>query len=709
MRALKSLFLMGLVGLPTPLLGIEELTEITILASRERLQAARAGLQEVTAVDLAESRVLTVNEALRKLPGLFARDEEGLGLRPNLGIRGLNPTRSAKILLLEDGLPLTFAPYGDNATYFHPALERFERIELLKNSGQIAFGPQTIGGIINYISAPTPERRQGRLTARAGNLGLRALDLEIGDTLDASGTGWRLDATHKRSFGSRDNIELDVGDAGLKVEQDIGERQSLTLRANAYRERSQVPYSGLTVEEYRRAPRANPFIHDFFDVDREAVSLVHGLKASSSTTLRTAIYHTRLQRDWWRQSSNSRQRPNDASDPGCGGMGNLSAGCGNEGRNRFYTTFGVEPRLQHSGQLDNGIEYRALVGLRHHREYQHRLQLNGDTPWARSAGTGINGGVREDNVREVAAESGFIELTVNYGRLSITPGVRYEQIRFDREDRLRRTAGSTSLTELIPGISIQAELDEGLALFGGVHRGFAPPRVEDVIGSSGASVELDPELSWNRELGLRWSADVASGAATHLEVAVFDMDFSNQIIPASLAGGVGATLTNGGSTRHRGIEVLGEWRGALASAVQPKLRFTSTWLREARFLGERYSSIDARQRIDGRRLPYAAEFLATLTMGAVWQNGLSLQLEGHYVGAMFTDDLNSVPLSADGQRGRIDGHVTWNVTANYHATEQLAWFAGVKNLTDRLYIADLSRGIVPGPPRQLQAGFEYRF
>jgi len=134
--------------------GAEKLAEITILASRDRPAMLRSPVQHVGAAELAESKVLTINEALRKLPGVLARDEEGLGLRPNIGIRGLNPTRSSKVLLLEDGLPLSFAPYGDNASYFHPALERFERIELLKNAGQIAFGPQTIGGIINYISAP---------------------------------------------------------------------------------------------------------------------------------------------------------------------------------------------------------------------------------------------------------------------------------------------------------------------------------------------------------------------------------------------------------------------------------------------------------------------------------------------------------------------------------------------------------------------------
>ena len=85
--------------------------------------------------ELEASHVFTVNEALRKVPGVHARDEEGFGLRPNIGIRGLNPTRSTKVTLLEDGIPLAYAPYGDNASYYHPQIDRYERIEVLKGAG----------------------------------------------------------------------------------------------------------------------------------------------------------------------------------------------------------------------------------------------------------------------------------------------------------------------------------------------------------------------------------------------------------------------------------------------------------------------------------------------------------------------------------------------------------------------------------------------
>ncbi|HKZ01776.1 MAG TPA: TonB-dependent receptor plug domain-containing protein, partial [Pyrinomonadaceae bacterium] len=123
-----------------------------------RIPGAIEIIEEYT---LENSRAQTSTEVLRKVSGLNVRDEEGFGLRPNIGIRGLNPTRSTKVLLLEDGLPLTYAPYGDNASYYHPPIDRFESVEVLKGSGQILYGPQTVGGVVNYITRTPPTARGG--------------------------------------------------------------------------------------------------------------------------------------------------------------------------------------------------------------------------------------------------------------------------------------------------------------------------------------------------------------------------------------------------------------------------------------------------------------------------------------------------------------------------------------------------------------------
>ena len=114
---------------------------VLVIGGEENLTSLGGAGQILGKRELEDSHVFTVNEALRKVAGVHARDEEGFGLRPNIAMRGLNPTRSTKITLLEDGLPLAYAPYGDNASYYHPMVDLYERIEVLKGASSLMFGP----------------------------------------------------------------------------------------------------------------------------------------------------------------------------------------------------------------------------------------------------------------------------------------------------------------------------------------------------------------------------------------------------------------------------------------------------------------------------------------------------------------------------------------------------------------------------------------
>jgi Fe(3+) dicitrate transport protein len=85
-------------------------------------------------------------------------------------------------------------------------------------------------------------------------------------------------------------------------------------------------------------------------------------------------------------------------------------------------------------------------------------------------------------------------------------------------------------------------------------------------------------------------------------------------------------------------------------------------------------------------------------------------IEGVYVGRQFGDDLNTVNPTANGQRGAISSYMVWNSTFNYKAEAvRSTFFVTVKNLFDRAYIVDRSRGILPSSPRLVQAGIKFFF
>ncbi|HEU4593828.1 MAG TPA: TonB-dependent receptor [Pyrinomonadaceae bacterium] len=688
--------------------------EVVVSTSRiagtpEVLERIPGSVEIINRDTLESSRVFTSTEALRKAAGVNVRDEEGFGLRPNIGIRGLNPTRSTKVLLLEDGIPLTYAPYGDNASYYHPPIDRFETVEVLKGSGQILYGPQTVGGVINFITRNPPLKPSGTLTLVGGNRDYFNGHLGYGGTW--GNTGLLFDYTRKQGEGARENLRSGLNDFNFKSVSTFGTRQALTLKFNYYGEDSNITYSGLTEAEFRQNPRGNAFRNDFFYGDRFGASATHAFVFQQDVVLTTNIYGSFFKRHWWRQSSNSNERPNrlntsPGGDPDCTGMADLSTTCGIQGRLRQYHFFGVEPRLRVNHRLF-GVRSEADFGFRAHFETQHRRQENGDLPTSRS------GALVEHNERLNQAYSGFAQNRFIFGDWTITPGVRVEHVEYQRTNLLANggagVSGRTELTQFVPGLGVSYSPSAKLTVFAGAHRGFAPPRTEDVINNNtGGVVELEPELSWNYELGVR----SAPFDGVRLEATAFRMDYQNQIVPASLAGGVGAALTNGGETLHQGFELTGRVdTGALLKSRHNFYgRAAYTFLPVAEFRGLRRSSVDSATVITGRRLPYAPENLLTATFGYSHPRGLDALMEAVHVGPQFGDDLNTVAPSANGQRGLIQGFTVWNATANYKVERlRTTFFVTVKNVFDRLYIADRSRGILPGQPRLVQSGLKLNF
>lgn len=705
-----------------------QLPTLSVIGERVRLRTIPGAAVLLDASDLRVMQPRNLNDALRSAPGVFVRDEEGLGLRPNIGIRGLNPVRSTAVLLLEDGVPFSLAPYGDNGSYYAPPIDRFSGVEILKGSGQIAYGPRTIGGVINLLSPRLPTTgHEGRVALAGGNRNYRQAHVRYG--VGVPGRGMLTDLLYRRAGSGREHVGTTIADGTLKAELAFAGTQTFTIKGNHYRERSQVTYSGLTEAEYADDPFQNPFVNDSMFMERSSLMASHRIVLGAGAVVTTRAYGSWLSRDWWRQSSNSAERPNDASDPACGGMANLTTTCGNQGRLRDYRIFGVEPRvlveLPGPGQAT-----RLEAGLRFHVERQDRRQENGDGPLARAAGSGANAGVVESNLRRNAALAAFVQPAVEFGDWTVTPGLRLEHVNYERVNRLAdgTPMATTSLTRLIPGVGVNWRPAERATLFAGIHRGFAPPRTEDMLTNAGGVVDLEAEESWNSELGARYAAR----AGFQAEVTLFQLDFANQIVPASVAGGSGATLTSAGETMHRGLE-LSARVGSEAFSDSPHrtwLQASWTWVAVARYDGERYAWIgtgdgdvagkvylapnaaDTRPRVSvtGNRLPYAPEHLLAVAVGYDWATILGARLEAAHTSAQFADPVNTSVTVADGQQGPIAASTVWNLTADYllgPARTRLS--VGVRNLFDTRYVTDRSRGLMPGMPRTVQVGVTTSF
>ena len=678
-----------------------DVPRVDVIGNQEQLLKTPSSATIIEQEELETSHVYTTNEALRKVPGVVVRDEEGFGMRPNIGMRGLNPTRSTKVLLLEDGIPVTYAPYGANESYYHPVIDRFSSIEVLKGASQIKFGPLTAGGVINYITPNAPQEFKGHVSITGGNRDYLNTKINVG------GNGMLFDYTHKQGDGARDNTHSNIEDVNFKITKGINEDHAITLRANWFTESSQVSYSGITQREY------NPFKHDDFETTRYGLSATHDWQINTNAILTTNLYYSYFDRDWWRQQSNT--TANNISNfgvpaSGCATLANARISglatngdtcLGNQGRLRTYNTYGVEPRLSvtHAwGELE--------LGAKAHFEDQERKQKNGTSSAAR------DGTLSENNERQTDAYSGFVSNRFDIGQFSITPAVRYEHIENTRKNGRTATVttptkGDDTLHEWIPGIAVAYNPHERLTVFAGVHEGFAPPRTEDLIGGTGGSVDVDAEESTNWELGFR----AKPTNALNIEATAFYNDFDNLIAVGSVASG-NTTLSQGEAT-FAGVEFAGKYD--FDNGLYSRLAYT--WLpvaeQDAPFRqvtnNPLTNNLIAGGSAKDNRQPYAPKNTLTATLGYKINNW-DMQLEAVHVCGQYADFAETQSPTADGQRGQIASYTIYNAAVNYKmpAYKTTLFLVG-KNIFDKDYIVDRTRGILTGTPALVQVGARYDF
>ena len=626
---------------------------------------------------LALKQPLSTQDALKAVPGIVIREEEGYGFIPNIGMRGLNPNRSQKLLVLEDGVPVAPGLFLANESYYSPRIERMQSIEVLKGAAGLRYGPTTIGGVINY---KTKDPQDGvKLTAKTGSHGYGLLGLDAGGVSESADTIAGISVLTSRGDGFRHN-GFDMTDLVLKGGRQINENQWLSAKFTHYDNEVNTSYVGLRKNEYRNDPDKNPAPNDYFITNRESFDINHEWHISSAIKLNTLMYWTQLSRDFWRRDVQSKNA-NGTIFKNC----DASQYC-MTGRNRDFEMMGVDSRLfiEHSSF---GLKNETEIGVRIHSDHLSNQTVRSKTdPNARS-------GILTGNVTEKAdglalyAQNRF-ELS---SQLAVTPGLRVENYQQSLKNELTGSNGQASNTELMPGLGLTWQVVPQAQLFAGAFKGFSPAMTATAISGDGVDQQLDAERSINYEIGLRGAMQKLSYEAT-----VFHMDFANQIINQSLSGAT--DMVNAGKTLNQGLEF------ALAYDIGAgwQIDGNGTYVATAEFKNAALGPT-------GNRLPYAPELTANLNIG--YKVGeLKLNLGAYHVSSQYADAANTVIETDDGTKGKIAAYTVFNLNANYTFDKHLSLFASVRNLANKNYIASRNPdGIFPGVERNLEIGGSYKF
>jgi Fe(3+) dicitrate transport protein len=717
-----------------------QLNNIYITGGKDEVlqQPGSATLIDDIALDTFE--YTDIHRVLNAVPGVNLQEEDGYGLRPNIGLRGTSPERSKKITIMEDGILSGPAPYAAPAAYYFPNISRMSAVEVFKGPSAIQYGPATVGGAINLVSREIPYDSQGELDVQYGSDNFQRYNVYQGqqiedfgylvEALRVSAEGFK-DLDSSVSSNGDDNTGFVRNDFNLKTSwQSRGLfNQFFALKVGYADEASNETYLGLTRDDFEQDPyrRYSASQLDKMEWDHQQYQFTHVLELARST-ITTDVYRNEFDRDWFRLSGFNN---NDSDFSLVNILGNnkdanyqpyydvltgvASSGetqqlrIGNNGR-QFFSQ-GIQIRLNQDFTLF-GFEHALEVGVRIHQDQvkRHHSEKNYNT-LAGGELQAVSGTYKTTarNTNDALALAIYIQDEIHIDNTVLSLGLRHEGIEtsktiYGKVTGIKESENTLKQSIFLPGIGVYSQLSEELGVLAGLYKGFT-------AATANAAGETKPEESTNFELGSRFSGSLAFGGKA--EVIGFLNDYTEFSGTCSFSQGscdsnVSGEQTNAGSAQVYGLEaswnkdmlIAGYTLPALLSYTYSYGEFGEQFIDSTGAFGEQGQVIEA-----GYRIGYLPEHRLNAQLGLGkddWRVNASV---------LYQSDMRNVPGKGDIPLGElIEAHTVLDVSASYDILMNVQLYSAIDNVLGEQYAAGVKPyGFRPGKSRSVNVGVKYQF
>ena len=662
--------------------------------------------------ELREAGAINLRDALRRIPGVQVQESNGTGgsdVSLNVGVRGLTSRLSPRSTILLDGVPLAVAPYGQPQVSMAPVgLGNLQAVDVVRGGGSVRYGPQNVGGIINFVTRDIPETFGGSAGVQfqgseKGGIRTNSNLFLGGTTQNGLGVALLYNGVHGPGFREHEDNES-IDDVMLKAKYAFSTEDTLSASIHHYDGQAGMP-GGLTQADYDADPFQSRRPFDDFHGRRTDYVLKYS-HVDDRRSFEVQTYYT----DSFRGSHIETITAN----PNGTWTHQLNA------YPRNYHTFAIEPR--YSQLFDWGqVTHEIGVGYRYTNEAMHEQTLRNNKYnsrlWYTPYDSNPYGGpyvLSGNNTGSNEAHALYIDDTINAGNWTITPGIRYERIRSQWEAHPSSTVvvkGPTQRREdyskPLPSLNVIYHVSDALKLYANAETSFGALQYFQ-IGQKDSTNQfasgLKPETARTYEIGSRYDSKAWGG-----EVSLFRINFDHELqlvgkLPNQPDSHDGWTSL--GATTHKGVETAGHVDlGAFDDALDGLTLWGTATYTHAFYKHGSFA---------GRDLPFYSRRTANLGLRygiAQWTFNLDAfaQSKQHSPGSPSFDPTRpsvyqTLP-TPDGDLGDIPGWTTWNARAEYAfgpSFSNLRLGVGVKNLTDKRYFTrstDNNDGIYVGQPR----------
>lgn len=654
-------------------------------------------------------------------PGIHIVEEDGFGLRPNIIIRGAASERSSAINLMEDGILISPAPYVAPAAYYFPNIGRMQGVEILKGSGQVHQGPNTVGGTFNMVSTQVPKARAINLNASYGSFDTYKVHANVGDRIGKF--GYVVEYFTNNSNGFKDlpngqNTGFNINDGVVKLLYDNSDASipnKLQLKFQISGETSNETYMGLTREDFSQNANQRYLASELDQMKNTHKQYIisYEIQPVENLTLNFDLYRNDFSRNWYKvndiQAGGNKkgltavlnQANNSDEILALKGLYTDDNTIFLRNNNRDYYSQGAQLNANYKIGI-NGI---LRFGSRFHQDSQDRFQAD-DLYRSNIYGLSLKSkgkpGTQDNRVETADAFASYVQYQHDFGKFVATLGLRYENINFEqknygRNDPDRNQNVDFKLTEnnldvWIPGISILYKATNEFNMYAGVHKGFSPPGIKD---------GQKEESSINYELGARYNNDYLDA-----EIVGYVNDYSNMLGSDSNAvGGNNGTgdLFNVGKVTVQGIEAQGRYiiQGK-SSPVNFPVGFSYTYFNSK--FKEDYTSETYGAVIKGDQLPLIPTHQLNIDAGANI-NKFSFHAIYRYRG-----DFRNAPGQGDiPETDLVPSVGIFDINASYGISRNFSIYITGQNIFNKTYLASLNpAGLRPGMPRFVNVGVHFK-
>jgi Fe(3+) dicitrate transport protein len=716
---------------------IDYVERIQIIGHGDKLRTEAGSATLIGEAELEKFKFDDINRVLYNVPGVNIREEDGYGLRPNIGFRGATPERSKKITVMEDGILIGPAPYSAPAAYYFPMMSKMTSLEVFKGPAAIKYGPNTVAGALNMTTRAVPNGQEGMIDVSVGADAYSKVHGYYGDNFGDLGVlieginmqsdGFKeLDGGGSTLYGKGDgNTGFDKNDIMAKFRYDLTTGSidhTFGLKVSYADESSNETYLGLTDDDFYLNPDRRYVASELDNMDwkHDQIQFTHFMQ-TSDFDITTRVYRNNFERSWFKINGfeggpdlqDILANPNDEDQDGTNAryyqvLTGQADSVGKEeniivGDNaREYYSQGIQTELYFE-QSFFGLSHKFNVGARFHQDQIERNHTT-DSFVMRSSHLISNGNAQVQsttNREKTDAIAVFFKDTIKYDALDVTLGLRGEFIDSTYQNRVVGEEDDwqeKSSNIWLPSLSLFYTVNESLGLLFGVHEGFIPTSPKE-------GPETEIENSINYEFGGRFhQGDMQA------EAVFFFNDMSNlkESCSFSAASSCGDSLDkefNGSEVDVYGLEFSTSYSAKLTEQLDVPMSLVYTYT-DSEFKNSFESDFPMWGTITaGDGLPYLAEHQLTFNLGLAAQDW-DINFIARYVGEMLEASGEDVTLSGE----TTEAYVVVDFSASYFLGLYGKVYIKADNILDKQEIVSRRPyGARPSKPQQMFVGYQYSF